>query len=219
MESDGPPEAADTLVEDMFHAGVLWGRAHKITGDASYPDRLTSFLLGARNQQQDGYFYHSPSTPHYWGRGNGFASLGFAEALTYVPEDHPRRSELLAKHLSHLEALRPVQKPSGMFPQLLDSPGSFEEFTSTCQIGYSVARGLRRGWLDDSYRDLLESAWRGVSQRIDGEGNVVDACEGTGLMNRRQDYLDRQALSGFDDRSGSMAIWFATEMGRLRAGV
>jgi rhamnogalacturonyl hydrolase YesR len=219
MEGGGPPEAADTLVEDMFHAGVLWGRAFKITGDVSYPDRLARFLLGARNQQDVGYFWHSPSAPHYWGRGNGFAALGFAEALTYVPDDHPRRNDVVAKHRRHLEALRPLQRPSGMFPQLLDSPGSFDEFTATCQIGYAVARGLNRGWLDGSYGDMVERAWRGVSQRIDEEGNVTDACEGTGLMDSRQDYLDRQALSGFDDRSGSMAIWFATEMSGLRAGI
>ena len=219
MEGGGPPEAADTVVEDMFHAGVLWGRAFKTTGDGGYPDRLARFLLGARNQQPDGLFWHSPSTPHYWGRGNGFAALAFAEALTYIPDGHPRRDDVLAKHRRHLEALRPLQRPSGMFPQLLDSPGSFEEFTSTCMIGYAVARGLRRGWLDESYGGLLERAWRGASQRIDGDGNVTDACEGTGLMASRRDYLDRQAISGFDDRSGSMALWFATEMGRLRAGV
>ena len=29
-------------------------------------------------------------------------------------------------------------------------------------------------------------------------------------------YLDRAALSGHDDRTGSMALWFACEMERLR---
>ena len=203
----------------MFHAGVLWGRAYKFTGEVSYLDRLAKFLVKARNQREDGYFWHSPSAPYYWGRGNGFAALAFAEALTYMPKDYRERSGVLVKHIRHLDALKKLQLPSGMFPQLLDSPGSFEEFTSTCQIGYAVTRGLRFRWLDDSYRELMEAAWRGVAQRIDGDGNVTDACEGTGLMPNREAYLDRKAISGFDDRSGSMAIWFATEMARFKSEV
>ena len=111
------------------------------------------------------------------------------------------------------------QLPSGTFSELIDFPGSFQEFTATCQVGYALARGMRRGWLDGSHGEMLELAWRGVSERIDDAGNVVDACISTGVQESAQDYLHRPAVFGFDDRSGSMALWFAVELERLRRGL
>ena len=122
---------------------------------------------------------------------------------------------MLDIHLRHLEALRGFQVESGVFPQVLDFPGSYGEFTSTAMIGYALARGLRRGWLESSHREMLDLAWRGVKERIDDEGRVVDACISTGVQGTVQEYLHRPAVNGFDDRSGSLALWFAVEMERL----
>ncbi len=82
-------------------------------------------------------------------------------------------------------------------------------------IGYAMARGIRLGWLDSSYGASLSRAWQAVSERTDNAGNVVDGCAGTGVRPSLRDYLDREAISGFDHRTGSMALWFAVEMERL----
>jgi hypothetical protein len=58
-----------------------------------------------------------------------------------------------------------------------------------------------------------------VSERIDDGGNVVDACASTGVQQSVKDYLNRPAIFGLDDRSGSMALWFAVEMERLHPEV
>ena len=84
--------------------------------------------------------------------------------------------------------------------------------------GYAMARGLRLGWLDESYRESLRMAWQGVSERVDDNGDVVDACISTGVQENLREYLYRPAVFGFDDRSGSMAWWFAVEMERLSRG-
>ncbi len=210
------PADPDFRVEDMFFAGAILGRAFRLTGDSAYNEILAAFLEEAGVQQDDGLFWHARSAPYLWGRGNGFAALGFAEALTYLPGGHPRRTALLEMHLRHLDALRGLQLPTGMYPQLLDVPGSYGEFTSTAMIGCAMARGLRRGWLDSSYRASVDAAWRGINERIDSEGNVVDACISTGVQQSVEEYLHRPAVNGFDDRSGSLGLWFAAEMERLR---
>ena len=102
-----------------------------------------------------------------------------------------------------------------MYLQVIDFPGSYQELTATCMIGLSMVRGIRRGWLDNSYRSTVELAWQAVSERIDSDGNVVDGCTGTGVMDSLRSYLDRPANSGYDDRTGSMALWFAAEMAEL----
>jgi unsaturated rhamnogalacturonyl hydrolase len=208
----------DFRVEDMFNISAILGRAFRLSGDQRYLEVMKKFLLESNIQQGNGLFWHCRSAPYFWGRGNGFAALGFAEALTYLPQDDPQRDTLVGMHLKHLEALREIQQPSGMYWQMLDVPGSYQEFTSTCMIGYSMVRGLRRGWLDPSYRDSVELAWQGVSERIDDEGNLVDACISTGVQKSVKEYLDRPAVFGLDDRSGALALWFAVEMERLRRG-
>ena len=171
-------------------------------------------------QDSSGLFRHARSAPHFWSRGNGFAALGYAEALTYLPADHPAHAELLARHRRHLDALLRRQQPWGTFGELVDVPGAWGELTSTCMIGYALARGLREGWLPDGdgegYRSGVEACWRALSERIDDDGGVVDGCISTGVMPDMRAYLDRAALSGHDDRTGSMALWFACEMERLR---
>ena len=210
-----PPSDPDFRTEDMFMNGAMLGRAFAITGDRRYIDMLTRFLLDAGVQQDDGLFWHCRSAPYYWGRGNGFAAMGFAETLTYLPEDHPDRDALLDIHRRHLRALGRLQSASGMFRQVLDFPGSYQELTATCMVGYAAARGLRRGWLDASYREMLDGCWRAASERVQDDGKIVDGCAGTGVQSSLREYLDRPAIHGFDDRTGSMAIWFATEMERL----
>ena len=54
----------------------------QLTGDDAYLTILTRFLLDADVQQADGLFWHDRRTPFYWGRGNGFAALSYAETLT-----------------------------------------------------------------------------------------------------------------------------------------
>ena len=210
-----PPCDPDYRTEDMFFAGAILGRAFALTGDISYLDIQSSFLLEADIQVESGLFKHCRSVPYHWGRGNGFAAMGYAETLTRLPDDHPDRDGLIAIHRRHLDALTVRQRPSGMFSQLLDMPGTYQELTAVCMVGYAVARGLRLGWLDESYRALADSLWRAASERIGPDGEVVDGCTGTGAVNDRRFYIDRAAEYGRDDRTGNLALWFAVEIVRL----
>ena len=207
----------DFRVEDMFMCGAMLGRAFRISGDARYANLLARFLLdGGDVQDGNGLFKHARSAPWYWSRGNGFAALGYAETLTYLPSDHPARDILLNRHRRHLDALLRVQQPWGTFGELVDVPGAWGELTSTGMVGYALARGLRLGWLPDGetpgYRAGLDACWRALSERIDDGANVVDGCISTGVMPDARAYLDRTAVNGHDDRTGSLALWFVCEM-------
>ena len=213
----GTPQPADPdfRTEDMFLCGAILGRAYQVTGEGRYLEVLTRFLRDMDTQQENGLFWHCRSAPYFWGRANGFAAMGLAESLTYLPDHYPNKDAILDMYLALMDGLRRCQQPSGMFPQLLDVAGSYQEFTSTCMFGYSAAKGLRLGWLDPSFLEPLQLAWQGVNERIDDEGNVVDACDSTGVKTSSKDYLDRPAIFGRDDRSGGMGLWFAVELERL----
>ena len=198
--------------EDMFFIAAMMGRAFKVTNDSSYVDRYVDFLLEAGVQQTNGLFWHNRTTPYFWGRGNGFAALAFSEALNYMPIEYPLRNQVLDIHIKHLDGMISHQLPNGTWPQLIDLPGTYQELSVTCMIGYVLARGIRKGWLSESYLPILEKVWAASKKRINDNGDLIDVCSGTGFQQKRSDYIYRKAEYGYDDRGGSMAIWFSTEM-------
>lgn len=213
VDGGAPPPSDPTFrTEDMAMNSMLLGRAYQRTGDARYLGLMIRFLLNANIQQKDGFFWHCRTAPYYWGRGNGFAALGYCEALSYVPDDHPDREALLAIHQRHIDAMLTCQHASGMLPEVLNFPGSYQEFTVTCMLAYCLARGMRRGWFDNRYQAALDLAWQGITERIDEAGGIVDACTNTGVQEDLRAYLDRPAVFGRDDRSGSFALWLALEL-------
>ncbi len=209
-----PPAPADPKwrTEDMFMLGSMMGRSYALTQEGQYLDILTNFLVEMGTQQISGLFWHDRATPFYWGRGNGFAVLGLAETLTYLPQFHPLHADIFLTYEKLLSGLLKHQNLSGCYHQVITLPGSYQELTSTCMIGYGIARGVKLGLLDQSYLPPLEALWNGAKARITEAGDVVDGCTGTGALETEHDYIIREALSGYDDRTGSLALWFSVEM-------
>ena len=214
LTGPNPPPPADpkSRTEDMFMLGSMMGRSYALTREEQYLDILTNFLVEMRTQQVSGLYWHDRETPFYWGRGNGFAVLGLAETLTYLPQSHPLYADIFFMYQKLLNGLLKSQDLSGCYHQIITLPGSYQELTSTCMIGYGVARGVKLGFLDQSYLPTLTSLWNAVKARVTETGDVVDGCTGTGALETEHDYIVREALSGYDDRTGSLALWFAVEM-------
>ena len=200
----------DVRVEDFFFGGTLLGRAWALTRVAQFAERLRGFVADVDTQQANGLFWHCHASPYFWGRGNAFAALGFAEALSYIDDD-----ALAATHVRHLEALAGFQDESGLWHQLIDDPSTYLEHSATSMIGYAIARGLNRGVLDDSFRAVVDRAWLGIAQRSTRAGELDQVCIGTGPLDSKSAYVDRPYTTGVDARGGAMALWFATEMARL----
>ena len=214
FDGSNPPAPADPKwrTEDMFMLGSMMGRSYALTQEERYLDILTNFLVEMGTQQTSGLYWHDRETPFYWGRGNGFAVLGLAETLTYLPQSHPLYADILLMYQKLLNGLLAYQNPSGCYHQVVTLPGSYQELTSTSMIGYGIARGVKLGLLDQSYLPTLGSLWNGAKARVTETGDVVDGCTGTGALETEHDYIVREALSGYDDRTGSLALWLAVEM-------
>lgn len=202
----------DVRVEDFFFAGTLLGRAYRLTGHDAYADRLMDYLAGADTLQANGLYWHCRASPWFWGRGNAFAALGLAEALSHVP-DHPKRAGLVARNAAHLAALGRHQHDSGLWHQVVDDPATYLEHSATTIIGQAVARGLRGGWLDgEDWHKMLASAWDGTAARTGPAGELDQVCVSTGPLDSLQAYVERPFTTGADERGGAMALWFATEL-------
>ncbi len=219
LDADGFPSVLDRdfRVEDMFFAGTILQRAALLTGDTSYTQLVADFVLQCADRllQSNGIFWHCLSSPYFWGRGNGFAALGYSETL--IGYQGPQRSQLIERHVEHLNGLREYQdSETGMWRQVIDMPTTYTEGSSTCMIGIAIATGLTHGWLDSAeWNPVLERAWRGFSSEIDANGNVPRICIGTGPLATLNEYVVRDCVTGHDERGGAMALWFATEVLRL----
>ena len=206
----------DLRVEDIFFASTVLGRAFRSTGKIQYVALLTEFLESFTTLQPNNLWWHCKASPYFWGRGNAFAALGFAEAMTYLPINHPSRSKLMQTHLRHLEGLATHQDESGMWRQVIDRPETYLEHSATSMIGYSIARVIRHHWLSDAWRPIVERAWDAVSQRIGKDGSLKQVCIGTGPLASLEEYIKRPYTDGVDERGGAMALWFAAEMMQIQ---
>jgi rhamnogalacturonyl hydrolase YesR len=219
MAPNGYAQHGQGWTDDMFMAAAILARSGRMPGRGGDLDHLAAFLIsyGGRLQREDGIFVHFTDGRVPWGRGNGFAALGQTEALTSLPANHPSRARLLDMYRRHMNGMRAMQAPDGMWRQVVDEPGAYREESVTAMTLTSMARGVRLGWLDETYRPVIDRAWRALAAHITEDGGVVDVCTGTGSGPDRRFYLDRTAINGFDDRGGAMALLAATEMMLLRA--
>lgn len=155
--------------------------------------------------REDGLWRHSPLCDAAWGRGNAFPALGLALAA----EKDDRFVEPLQKLLA---VVAPFQTPNGMWRQVIDVPQAYEEFSATAMIGTAMRKAVRRGWISvRQYEPRIELARRAIAARTQPNGDVLDVCESTGKQKTLEDYLQRKAIRGRDERGGAMALYFQTE--------
>ncbi len=203
--------------DDMFMAGVTAARAAVHPDERPKLDTVATMLVdyASRLQRPDGVFVHATDGPFAWGRGNGFAALGLTEVIAALPADHPRRAALLDAYRKQMAGLRAQQAPDGMWREVIDEPGAYREETATAMLLTAMSRGIRFGWLDASFRPIVERAWRGLAAHVGEDASVIDVCASTGVGPSRRYYLDRPAVTGGDDRGGAMALLASMEMYEL----
>jgi len=209
----------DEMSDSVFMAIPILAKAGRLTGNRKYFDMAARHLAFMQNLvlRPDGLYRHSPLTDAAWGRGNAFPAFGLALALSDFPTDHPAYNTIVEAFGKHLAQLAQFQDEDGMWREVIDRPGSYEEFSSTAMIATSALRGIRNGWLDArTWQPRVDRAWRAINARIGPGGVLFDVCESTNKQPSLDAYLKRAAILDRDPRGGGMALIFATEMAGLK---
>jgi rhamnogalacturonyl hydrolase YesR len=222
------------MSDAVFMGCPILTAAGKLSGEPRYLEMAAKHLEFMRSlcRREDGLYRHSPLCEAPWGRGNGFPALGLSLCLTDLDDiladkqaspalkaaAQRGRDVMLPAFQEHVQALLSHQDLTGTWRQVIDHPGAYRELTATCMITFAMARGVRRGWLDEaSFRPVIDRAWEGIKVRIGREGELLDVCTGTGKQKTLRDYLNRTAILGRDERGGAMALIAAVEMAELSA--
>jgi len=202
-------------IDDLYMSCPFLVRWYKYTGDRKYLDDAARQILNMaqRLQDTDGVWWHGyyekdkQHSPIKWGRGNGWAMVATVEVLSAMPEDHPDRAKLLDTLRRHIEGVKQLQAPSGMWRQVLDHPELWEETSCTAMFTYSIARAVNRGWIDRSNMGVARKGFQGICERVAPEGVVKGTCEGTGI-GKDLDYYIKRARPD-DDMHGRGPVMLA----------
>lgn len=206
-------------IDDMFMITALQSHAYLATKDEKYIERTAKEMVLYLDelQRDNGLFYHAPSAPFYWGRGNGWMAVGMTEVLRMLPQDsryNIYRTRIKEGYLRMMASLLKYQFSDGMWGQLIDDSSSWKETSGTAMFTYAMISGVKNGWLDNkTYGTAARKAWLSLITYLDSNNDIQNVCEGTGEKNDHQYYLDRKKLTG--DLHGQAALlWCAYALSR-----
>ncbi|MDX1563637.1 MAG: glycoside hydrolase family 88 protein, partial [Gammaproteobacteria bacterium] len=202
------------MSDAIFMGASILAAVGELTGEERYFDMAVRQIdfMNALVRRDDGLYRHSPLNDAAWGRGNGFAAIGYALTLSHLPPSHADYARVLGDYRTLMANYARWQNDDGTWRQVIDYPGAYHETSSTAIIGFSMQRGLNRGWLDAAtFEPVVARAFGAVSTRTDRDGGFIDVSESTNKQPNFEDYLMREALFGRDQRTGSFALLFAVE--------
>jgi unsaturated rhamnogalacturonyl hydrolase len=130
------------------------------------------------------------TSPHFWGRAMGWYAMGVVDVLDSFPEDHPKRGNLLALLQRFANAILKYQDSrTGLWYQVVDQgerEGNYLEASASSMFTYVLAKGVRKGYIDPSFRKNAEGAFQGILSKFvtiteDGLVNLHNVCAVAGL--------------------------------------
>jgi rhamnogalacturonyl hydrolase YesR len=173
--------------DDLFMSVPFLLRLAGQTGEGKYYDDAAGQILNFHRYLTDPatslcrhayYAFSDRRSPVLWGRANGWIVWAHTEALLRLPKNHPSYAEVTKLFRRHMKALVRVQGREGLWHQILDDDGSFEETSCTAMFMIGMARGMSLGVLGSEYEAPLRKALNGLRSRI-SDGIVRDITRGT----------------------------------------
>lgn len=128
-------------------------------------------------------------SPNFWGRSIGWFFMATVDVLDYVPENHPRRGELITIVQNLTKAMARYQSKNGLWYQVVDMPdreGNYEEASVSAMCMYAIAKAANKGYIDDKYKQIAQKAFEGIktgliTENPDGTLSLTRCCAVAGL--------------------------------------
>jgi unsaturated rhamnogalacturonyl hydrolase len=161
-------------------------------------------LIEEHARSQNGLLYHAwdesrkqdwadkttGTSKIFWARGMGWYMMALVDTLPYYPHDDPGRATLLAiLNRTAAAVVRYQDKETGLWYQVLDKPGekgNYFESSAACMFTYALEKGVRLGYLPQSYASNASRAWQGILSHFvqtdaDGSVTITGTVKGIGL--------------------------------------
>jgi rhamnogalacturonyl hydrolase YesR len=113
----------------------------------------------------------------FWGVGNGWAAAGITRVIASLPADRAAdRARVSAILRELLDGCLALQRPDGLFHNVLDRPDSFVETNLAQMLAFSIYTGVTGGWLPASYVPAADRMRAAARAKVDSYGFVQGVC-------------------------------------------
>lgn len=168
-------------------------------------------------------------SPNFWGRSIGWFFMATVDVLDFVPENHPRRQELI-RILQHLaEVMTKYQSKNGLWYQVVNLGGkdeNYEEASVSSMIMYAVAKSVNHHYIDKKYLDTSVKAYNGLLDHLivrneDGTYSMTKCCAVAGLGGKpyrdgSYDYYINERIRDNDSKATGPFIMGCIELSKSR---
>ncbi|MDR0232820.1 MAG: glycoside hydrolase family 88 protein [Dysgonamonadaceae bacterium] len=129
-------------------------------------------------------------SPNFWSRSMGWYAMAMVDVLDFLPENHPKRQDIIHIFQQLILSLEKVQDPeTGLWYQVTDKigeKGNYLESTGSIMFIYSMIKGAQKGYLPKDYEkkagELYKSFIRNfVKEEPDGTLSITNCCSVAGL--------------------------------------
>ncbi len=144
-------------------------------------DEKTGLIYHAYDESKE-QKWSDPKTgrsPHFWSRAIGWYAMALVDVLDYIPQNHPERANLI-KYLQRLApALVKYQDAtSGVWYQMTTQgtrKGNYLEASGSCMFVYALAKGVRMGYLPQTYLPAAKKGYAGILKEfVEESGGALD---------------------------------------------
>jgi unsaturated rhamnogalacturonyl hydrolase len=229
-------------LDGLYMGQPFYAEYSMLNGDDNWNDIANQFVWMEKHARdpKTGLLYHgwdeskeqkwadkqTGLSPHVWGRAMGWYAIALVDTLDYFPKDHPRRGELIAILNREAEAITKYQdKKSGVWYDIIDlasRPKNYKESSASAMFVYSLAKGVRKGYLPEKYLKTVNTGWAGIKKEfineqpdgnLDWEGTVsVSGLGGNPYRDGSFDYYMSEKLRTNDVKGLGPAVMAAVEL-------
>ncbi|TCZ73436.1 DUF4350 domain-containing protein [Flaviaesturariibacter aridisoli] len=207
-------------LDGLYMGQPFYAQYAQATGnEAAFNDITRQFVLieGHARDPKTGLLYHgwdetrqqkwadqiTGRSPHVWGRALGWYGMALVDALECYPEKHPGRDSLIAILNRFAAAVVNVQDTSGAWydvPNLPKEPGNYLEASASSMLVYTLAKGVRLGYLPRRYTAAAQKGYAGIIRHFISTENGRTDLKGTVAVS---------GLGGNPYRDGSFAYYMS----------
>jgi unsaturated rhamnogalacturonyl hydrolase len=233
-------------LDGLYMGAPFYAEYSRMTGDnAAFDDIANQFIWMEKHARDEkmGLLYHgwdeskvqrwsdpvTGQSKEFWDRAMGWYVVGIVDVLDYFPENHPKRSELIAILNRTANAIAKVQDPTtGLWYQILDKgakEGNYLEASGAAMFMAAFAKGVRLGYLPDTFLPIVQKAMAGFTKihlETDEKGftHLKNTCGGAGLggdpyRDGTYEYYIKEATRYDDLRGIGMFMQAAIELDLL----
>jgi unsaturated rhamnogalacturonyl hydrolase len=122
-------------------------------------------------------------SPNFWGRALGWYGMAMVDALDHFPANHPGRDSIIKILGRFAKGVVAYQDKTGLWYDVVNmqtTPKNYREASASCMLVYTLAKGVRKGYLPASYLTNAQKGYQGIIKEfIETDGNGQTNLKGT----------------------------------------